>query len=285
MGQAPATGKISLRTVPRNFPGRSGTKEDQVYLCSPETATASALTGVITDPRTLDMAYPHYEEPEAIQINTQMLIAPPDSGKEIELEKGPNIKPLPSFDPLPDTISGRVLLKVGDNISTDEIMPAGAEILPFRSNIPEISKYVFSRIDENFYNRAINHQQRGFVVVGGNNYGQGSSREHAALAPRYLGLKIVIVKSFARIHWQNLINFGILPLTFIDPVDYDKIEQEDELETVDIRRVLSQGRHVSITNKTRNEAYETEHALSERQLEMVLEGSLINVVRKKQGAV
>ena len=285
MGQAPATGKISLRTVPRNFPGRSGTKEDQVYLCSPETAAASALTGVITDPRTLDIPYPHYEEPMEIQINTQMLIAPPDSGKEIKLEKGPNIKPLPPFDPLPDTISGRVLLKVGDNISTDEIMPAGAEILPFRSNIPEISKYVFSRIDENFYDRAIKHQQKGFVVVGGNNYGQGSSREHAALAPRFLGLKIVIVKSFARIHWQNLINFGILPLTFIDPVDYDKIEQEDELETVDIRRVLSQGGRVRITNKTRNETYETEYALSERQLEMVMEGSLINVVRKRQSAM
>jgi predicted aconitate hydratase len=284
MGQAPATGKISLRTVPRNFPGRSGTKEDQVYLCSPETAAASALTGVITDPRTLDMPYPHYEEPREIQINTQMLIAPPDSGENVKLEKGPNIKPLPSFNPLPDTISGRVLLKVGDNISTDEIMPAGAEILPFRSNIPEISKYVFSRIDENFYDRAIKHKDRGFVVVGGNNYGQGSSREHAALAPRYLGLKIVIVKSFARIHWQNLINFGILPLTFIDPLDYDKIVQEDELETVDIRRVLSQGRRVSITNKTRNETYETEHALSERQLEMVMEGSLINVVRKRQSA-
>jgi aconitate hydratase len=282
MGQAPATGKISLRTVPRNFPGRSGTKEDQVYLCSPETATASALTGVITDPRALDMPYPHYEEPQRIQINTQMLIAPPDSGKEIKLEKGPNIKPLPPFDPLPDTISARVLLKMGDNISTDEIMPAGAKILPFRSNIPEISKYVFSRIDENFYKRAIHHQQRGFVVVGGNNYGQGSSREHAALAPRYLGLKIVIVKSFARIHWQNLINFGILPLTFIDPVDYDKIEQEDELEAVDIRQVLGQGKHIRITNKTKNETYETEHALSDRQLEMVLEGSLINVVRKRQ---
>lgn len=282
MGQAPATGKISLRTVPRNFPGRSGTKEDQVYLCSPETATASALTGVITDPRTLDMPYPHYEEPPAIQINTQMLIAPLDSGKDVKLEKGPNIKPLPPFDPLPNTISGKVLLKVGDNISTDEIMPAGAKILPLRSNIPEISKYAFSRIDENFYHRAIKHQQKGFVVVGGNNYGQGSSREHAALAPRYLGLKIVIVKSFARIHWRNLINFGILPLTFADPVDYDKIEQEDELETVDIRRVLSQGKRIRITNKTKNENYETEHALSERQLEMVLEGSLINVVRKRQ---
>jgi aconitate hydratase len=281
MGQAPATGKISLRTVPRNFPGRSGTKEDQVYLCSPETAAASALTGVITDPRTLGVPYPRYEEPRSIQINARMLIAPPDSGKEIKLEKGPNIKPLPMFDPLPDTISARVLLKVGDNISTDEIMPAGAEILPFRSNIPEISKYTFSRIEENFYDRAIKHQQKGFIVVGGNNYGQGSSREHAALAPRYLGLKIVIVKSFARIHWQNLSNFGILPLTFVDPADYDKIEQEDELETVDIRQVLSRGKRILITNKTKNETYETEHGLSERQIEMILEGSLINVVRKR----
>ncbi len=285
MGQAPATGKISLRTVPRNFPGRSGTREDQVYLCSPETAAASALTGVITDPRTLDMPYPRYEEPREIQINSQMLIAPPDSGEDIKLEKGPNIKPLPAFDPLPDSISAKVLLKAGDNISTDEIMPAGAKILPYRSNIPEISKFAFSQIDEHFYDRAIQHQQNGFIVVGGTNYGQGSSREHAALAPRYLGLKIVIVKSFARIHWQNLSNFGILPLTFVDPSDYDKIDREDELETDGIRRVLSEGgQRIRITNKTKNETYETEHTLSKRQIEMILEGSLINVVRKKQGA-
>lgn len=285
MGQAPATGKISLRTVPRNFPGRSGTKEDQVYLCSPETAAASALTGVITDPRTLDMPYPRYEEPREIQINAQMLIAPPDSGEGIKLEKGPNIKPLPPFDPLPDTVSAKVLLKTGDNISTDEIMPAGARILPFRSNIPEISKFAFSQIDEHFYDRAIKHQQRGFIVVGGTNYGQGSSREHAALAPRYLGLKIVIVKSFARIHWQNLSNFGILPLTFVDPSDYDNIDQEDEIEVTGIRQILSRGgKRLRITNKTKDATYETEHTLSDRQIEMVLEGSLINVVRKKQGA-
>jgi aconitate hydratase len=286
MGQAPATGKISLRTVPRNFPGRSGTKEDQVYLCSPETAAASALTGVITDPRTLDMPYPRYEDPVEIQINSKMLIPPPDSGEDIELAKGPNIKPLPLFDPLPDIISARVLLKAGDNVSTDEIMPAGAEILPLRSNIPEISKYAFSRIDENFYHRSIKHQQKGFIVVGGTNYGQGSSREHAALAPRYLGLKIVIVKSFARIHWQNLTNFGILPLTFVDPADYDKIEQDDDLEAADIRRILSLGENrIRIANKTRNETYETEHTLSKRQIDMVLAGSLINVVRKKQRTV
>jgi len=282
MGQAPATGKISLRTVPRNFPGRSGTKEDQVYLCSPETATASALTGVITDPRTLDMPYPNFKEPQDIQINTQMLIPPPASGEDVKLEKGPNIKPLPPFDPLPDSISASVLLKVGDDISTDEIMPAGAEILPYRSNIPEISKYAFSRIEENFYDRAIKHREKGFIVLGGNNYGQGSSREHAALAPRYLGLKIVIVKSFARIHWQNLINFGILPLTFVNPSDYDKIDRDDDLHAVDIRRALVQGNRIRMTNTTKNEAYETGHALSQRQIEMILEGSLINVVRKRQ---
>ena len=184
MGQAPATGKISLRTVPRNFPGRSGTKEDQVYLCSPETAAASALTGVITDPRTLNMEYPRFAEPDAIRVNTNMLLAPPDSGKGIELEKGPNIKPLPTFEPLVETIAGPVLLKAGDDISTDEIMPAGAEVLPYRSNIPEISKFTFSRLEDGFYERAMPDQQKGFIIIAGHNYGQGSSREHAAIAPR-----------------------------------------------------------------------------------------------------
>jgi len=282
MGQAPATGKISLRTVPRNFPGRSGTKEDQVYLCSPETAAASALTGVITDPRTLNINYPHFSEPDVIRINTQMLLAPPESGKGIELEKGPNIKPLPPFESLADTILGPVLLKVGDDVSTDEIMPAGAQILPYRSNIPEISKYAFIRMDDSFYDRAVRHQQQDFIIVAGNNYGQGSSREHAAIAPRYLGLKAVIAKSFARIHWQNLINFGMLPLTFVDSSDYDNIEQGDELEIVDVRQILHQGNRIQVTNKTKNEAYDTQHTLSERQIEMIIEGSLINVVRKQR---
>ena len=282
MGQAPATGKISLRTVPRNFPGRSGTKEDQVYLCSPETAAASALTGVITDPRTLNINYPHFSEPDVIRINTQMLLAPPESGKGIELEKGPNIKPLPPFESLADTILGPVLLKVGDDVSTDEIMPAGAQILPYRSNIPEISKYAFIRMDDSFYDRAVRHQQQGFIIVAGNNYGQGSSREHAAIAPRYLGLKAVIAKSFARIHWQNLINFGMLPLTFVNSADYDHIEQGDALEIIDVRHILRQGNRVQVTNKTKNETYDTQHTLSERQIEMILQGSLINVVRKQQ---
>jgi aconitate hydratase len=281
MGQAPATGRISLRTVPRNFPGRSGTREDQVYLCSPETAAASALTGKITDPRTLDMEYPRIKMPEKIRINTEMLIPPADNTVDIELEKGPNIQPLPFFDQLPEKLQGPVLLKMGDDISTDEIMPAGAEVLPYRSNIPQISKFTFSRIDETFYDRSLPYQEKGSFVVGADNYGQGSSREHAALAPRYLGVKAAIAKSFARIHRQNLINFGILALTFIDPSDWDKIDQGDELEIYNVRDVILNGTTVKVINKTKNQAYLTEHAMSGRQIEIILEGSLINVVRKK----
>jgi aconitate hydratase len=282
MGQAPATGKISLRTVPRNFPGRSGTKEDQVYLCSPETAAASALTGVITDPRSLNMAYPRFVEPDIIRINTRMLLPPADPGIPVELDKGPNIKPLPSFEELPEALAGPVLLKVGDDISTDEIMPAGSRVLPYRSNIPEISRFVFSQIDEGFYERAMARRREAFFVVGGNNYGQGSSREHAALAPRYLGLKVVIAKSFARIHRQNLVNFGILPLTFADPGDYDRIRQEDMLEIKHPIEALRQGHTIMVRNATRNVAFATEHGLSGRQLAAVAEGGLINLVRKRR---
>jgi aconitate hydratase len=282
MGQAPATGKISLRTVPRNFPGRSGTKEDQVYLCSPETAAASALTGVITDPRSLNMAYPRFLEPEKIRINTRMLLPPADPGIAGELEKGPNIKPLPAFEGLPDEISGPVLLKVGDDISTDEIMPAGSRVLPFRSNIPEISRFVFSQIDERFYERAMANQRRAFFVVGGNNYGQGSSREHAALAPRYLGLRVVIARSFARIHRQNLVNFGILPLTFVDPDDYDRIRREDVLIIERTIEALRHGRTVTVRNATQNAFFAAEHELTVRQLDAVMAGGLINVVRTRR---
>jgi len=200
MGQAPATGRISLRTVPRNFPGRSGTKEDQVYLCSPETAVASALTGRITDPRRLGMAYPKFKEPETLILNVDMLVQPPEDGGSVALEKGPNIAPLPRYDPLPATIEGPVLLRVGDNISTDEIMPAGEQVLPYRSNIPAISKFVFAQVDNTYHDRALQYVRSGSFIVGGRNYGQGSSREHAAIAPRYLGVKAVIAKSFARIH-------------------------------------------------------------------------------------
>jgi aconitate hydratase len=282
MGQAPATGRISLRTVPRNFPGRSGTPEDQVYLCSPETAAASALTGVITDPRTLEMTYPKFAEPEKIRINTAMLVPPSAEFGAVQLEKGPNIQPLPRFDVLPEALEGPVLLKVADNISTDEIMPAGAKVLPYRSNIPEISRFVFAPVDESYAGRALKHQKQGSFVVGGNNYGQGSSREHAALAPRYLGLRAVIAKSFARIHWQNLVNFGILPLAFVRSDHWEKIQQDDILAINDVRGAIQKGRKVSVRNMTRNETYETEHSMSDRQVRIVWEGSLINVVRHRK---
>ena len=253
MGQAPATGKICLRTVPRNFPGRSGTVEDQVYLCSPETAAASALTGVITDPRTLDMPYPHFTHPTGLKINTALLLAPEAIDGEVELEKGPNIKPLPDFDEFPDLLAGPVLLKMEDNVSTDEIIPAGAEVLPLRSNIPEISRFAFSRIDGTYYSRAMAYRENGgSFVVGGNNYGQGSSREHAALAPRFLGLRAVFAKSYARIHAQNLVNFGIQPLTFENPADWEDIHQDDVLKLENLRTVLPSGRLLEVRNLTRN---------------------------------
>jgi aconitate hydratase len=281
MGQAPATGRISLRTVPRNFPGRSGTKEDQVYLCSPETAAASALTGVITDPRTLEMPYPRFMEPERVGVNTEMLIPPIPHGEHVALVKGPNIESLPPFDPLPDTVEGPVLIKLGDHISTDEIMPAGQRVLPYRSNIPVISTFVFAQVDETYHQRAMQYQRSGSLIVAGRNYGQGSSREHAAIAPRYLGVKAVIAKGFARIHWQNLINFGILPLTFADPDDWNKIEQGDIVRLADVRQAIQHGQQVKGINQTKHETYVLQHAMSPRQVEMILAGSLINLFRER----
>ncbi len=280
MGQAPPTNGISLRTVPRNFPGRSGTKNDQVYLCSPETATASAITGVITDPRTLDMNFPKFIEPIHLKINTSMLIPPPKSPMEIELRKGPNIKSLPTFFPLSDILDISVILKVGDNISTDEIMPAGAKVLPFRSNIPEISKFVFNNVDKTFYNRAMKYQNQGFAVIGGENYGQGSSREHAAIAPRFLGLKVVIAKSFARIHWQNLINFGIIPLEFKNKADWDKIDPNDQVKITNVREAVKNGSDIIVFNESKDDNYNTCHNMSGRQIKAILEGSLINLILK-----
>lgn len=284
MGQAPATGKISLRTVPRNFPGRSGTKEDQVFLCSPETAAASALTGEITDPRTLDFDYPHFQEPAQVKIITGMLVAPPEDGSQEKLEKGPNIKSLPEFAPLAESLNLPVLLKVGDDISTDGIMPAGSRVLPFRSNIPEIAKFVFSFLDETYYHRAIQNQSKGSIIVAGSNYGQGSSREHAAIAPRYLGVQVVLAKGFARIHWQNLANFGILPLTFTDPADYESIDRDDQLRLDDLRSAIQEGSEIVVRNVTKNKEYQTQHQLSARQVEMILAGGLINVVRQRHDA-
>jgi predicted aconitate hydratase len=282
MGQAPATGKISLRTVPRNFPGRSGTEEDQVYLCSPETATASALNGVITDPRSIEMPYPHFSEPDTLSVNTSLIVGPGEDSATHQLEKGPNIKPLPEFEPLPDHLDGPVLLKMGDDISTDEIMPAGAAVLPFRSNIPEISRFAFSRIDSGFYHRAVAYRETGSFVVGGENYGQGSSREHAALAPRYLGLRAVIAKSFARIHAQNLVNFGIVPLTFVRPSDWDEIEQDDRLRMDNLLDALNAHKPFEIRNLSRNSTYTVTCALSKRQLEVLSAGGLINHIRRSK---
>ncbi len=281
MGQAPATGRISLRTVPRNFPGRSGTREDQVYLCSPETAIASALRGEITDPRDLGRACTAYQEPENTRLGTSMLMQSGGCGGK--LERGPNITPLPQFDALPDTLSGPVLLKTGDNISTDAILPAGSRVLPLRSNIRQISQFIFYPLDESFHERARKAGDAGFFIVAGNNYGQGSSREHAALAPRFLGLKAVIAISIARIHFHNLANFGILPLEFCDPGDLENIEQEDVLVMADLPTALQQDREIQIHNTTQDCRFPARHRLSPRQLDMVLQGGLLNVVRNTSG--
>jgi len=281
MGQAPPTAKISLRTVPRNFPGRSGTKGDQVYLCSPETAAASAIKGEITDPRTLGIPYPKYQEPDTLLLNPDTLMPPLEDREGIELEMGPNIKPLPKFGPLVERIEGPVLLKMGDNVSTDEILPAGTKVLPFRSNIPEISKFTFAEIDENFYDRAMPYQKKGALVIGGTNYGQGSSREHAAITPRYLGIQAVIAKSYARIHRKNLINFGILPLQFINEADHGKIDQEDILAIENVHDQVKAGGPIKVENKTKGITIETENTLSEKEQEEVLAGGLINVFLAK----
>ena len=285
MGQAPATGQISLRTVPRNFPGRSGTKEDKVCLVSPETAAASALTGVITDPRTLTMPYPRVTEPREPIINAEMLYPPlpEEEALTVELYKGPNIAALPLFEPLPDEMELKLLLKVGDSVSTDEIMPAGARVLPFRSNVPKIAEFVFEGVDPTYHTRALELKQAGagHAIVAGRNYGQGSSREHAALAPHYLGLALVLAKSFARIHWQNLVDFGILPLAFKDAADYDRVEPGAVLKVTGLRRQLVAGGDI-VLECTGSEIRAT-HGLSERQLRVLLAGGLINERRSAGG--
>lgn len=287
MGQAPASGKISLRTVPRNFPGRSGTLDDQVYLCSPEVAAAAALTGEITDPRNLekryDMKYPRFKPAEKELINRELLLAPPENGSEVKLEKGPNIQSLPDLPPLIDECEVPVLLKMQENISTDEILRAGADVLPLRSNLPEISKWAYYIIDKKFYDHANEayDQYGGHIVLAGDNYAQGSSREHAALAPRYLGQIAVIAKSYARIGWQNLVNFGILPLEFVDKEDYEKIDRHDVLKMEGIRDAIKNNRNITVRNVTKEEQYETTYSLSERQLDIVLNGGIIPKMKEK----
>jgi aconitate hydratase len=289
MGQAPAAGGNSLRTFPRNFPGRSGTKDDSVFLCSPETAAAAALTGQITDPRDLPgllgIDYPELELPATSSVNTAMLEAPlpAEQAARVELVKGSNISSLPDFGPLPDRIEAPVALKVGDDVSTDEILPAGARVLPYRSNIPKLAEFTFSQVDESYPGRALESKDgSGHVVVAGSNYGQGSSREHAAIAPRYLGLALVLAVSFARIHWQNLANFGVLALEFADPDDYQRIEQDDVLVIEGIREAISFGTAVTVRNATRDEEYAARHRLSDRQVQILLAGGLIAWLRQQK---
>jgi aconitate hydratase len=282
MGQSPNSAGVSLRTFNRNFEGRSGTADGQIYLVSPETAAVSAIAGVLTDPRTLGEAV-SIEMPESFLINDNMVSAPEEEKKmdTVEILRGPNIKEFPVSDPLPETISAKALLKVGDNITTDHIMPAGAKILPFRSNIPYLSNFCFSVCDTEFPARCKEYGPS--VIVGGQNYGQGSSREHAALVPLYLGVKVVLVKSFARIHCANLANAGILPLVFKNEADYDAIDQMDDLELPDIRKSIEAGGEVIVRDLTKGIDIQAEAILSQRQREMVLAGGLLNYTREQNG--
>lgn len=280
MGQAPGTGQVSLRTFPRNFPGRSGTKDDKVYLCSPETAAASALKGVITDPRDLskDMKYPRIVDPEKYTVNLNSIISPPSDFQHIEIIRGPNIRPLPKMEELPDTLEAEVVIKVGDNITTDTIMPAGSKVLPLRSNIPALSEFVFSQIDPDFHR--ICKEKGNVVVIGAENYGQGSSREQAALAPRYLGVRAKIAKSFARIHKANLCNFGIIPLIFKNPDDFEKVEKGSMVVLKDIRALIKNGKtEIPVVFDGMNII--TLLDVSDRQRNFLLAGGALNFVRNE----
>lgn len=274
MGQSPATDAVSLRTNNRNFPGRSGTKSANVYLVSPETAAASAITGVLTDPREMDIDLTNIELPNAFKIDDNMVILPSPEGNADVVARGPNIKPFPQNKALPETVQGEVLLKMGDNITTDHIMPSNSKLLPYRSNIPYLSDYCLAPVDEGFPARA--KEKKGGWLVAGENYGQGSSREHAALVPLFLGIKGVICKSFARIHMANLINSGILPLTFQNPSDYEKVEQGDILEIGNTIKQVEKEEIIQVKNITKGYEFNAVLALPKRQREILLHGGLLN---------
>ena len=280
MGQAPGTDQVSLRTFPRNFPGRSGTKGDKVYLCSPETAAASGLSGVITDPRTLgkSKSYPAVQNPERYLLDDSGIIFPltPEEASAVEIRTGPNIVPFPDFEALPDTLNAQVIITLGDNITTDHIMPAGNNVLPLRSNIPAISQHVFEQVDPDFPVRA--KATGNGIVIGGENYGQGSSREHAAIAPRYLGIRAKIVKSFARIHKANLVNFGVLPLVFKNPADSELFKQGDQISFPGIRHLIASGAD-EIPVLVNGKEILTLLDVSDRQRQELLAGGTLNFVK------
>ena len=280
MGQAPGTGQVSLRTMPRNFPGRSGTKDDQVYLCSPETAAAAVLKGVITDPRDLgrEMSYPRIQDPARYETESSAIVPPDPALRRTEVIRGPNIKPLPPMDALPDNLEAEVVIVVGDHISTDTIMPAGARVLPLRSNIEAISEFVFFQLDPQFHEKC--RAREAVAVVGGDNYGQGSSREHAALAPRHLGVRLKMARSFARIHMANLCNFGILPLVFENPADYDRCTVGSRVLIKDVRALLEDGAE-RIPVKINGDKVFTVLKVSSRQRQYLIAGGALNFVRQK----
>jgi len=289
MGYAPPSNGVSVRSFNRNFEGRSGTKDAKVYLASPEVCTASAIAGVIKDPRKLakerNIQYRKVEMPERFPYGDEAIIPPlpEEEAKKVEIYRGPNIKPLPDFDPFGDNVKAKVAIKVTDNITTDHIMPAGAQILPLRSNIYAISEYVYYLVDPDFVKRTKQNKEQGYdsIIVGGENYGQGSSREHAALAPRFLGVRAVIAKSFARIHHANLVNFGIAPLEFINKSDYDKFSLNDEIEILDIRKSIEENRSVKVRNLTTGEEIEVTYNLTPKQKEVLLGGGLLRYIKSK----